>query len=59
MTDETRKAREYSLLLLNNQTGDSEADHGNAETALTDWLKTFDPELATAWNIASGDWWYA
>ena len=34
MTDETRKAREYLLLLLNNQTGDSEADHGNAETAL-------------------------
>ena len=59
MTDETRKAREYLLLLLNNQTGDSEADHENSETALTDWLKTFDPELATAWNIASGDWWYA
>ena len=51
--------RDTLLASLLNQTGDAEGDHGDAERLLCKWLKTFDEELANAWNKASQDWWYA
>lgn len=51
--------RSALLHALRNQTGDHEADHGRAETLLMDWMREFDMELATAWDEASDDWWYA
>ena len=51
--------RDALLAFLYDQTGDHEADHGRAEHLLLDWLRSFDMELATAWDDASADWWYA
>lgn len=56
---ENHRKRETLLTALRNQSGDAEADHGEAEKLLCDWLRTFDEELAREWEQASKDWWYA
>lgn len=58
MNDQAYK-RETLLASLRNQTGDHEEDHCEAKKLLCAWLRTFDEELARAWEEAEKDWWYA